>query len=72
MLNGDATAQGLDAFQIPVGDGFAMVEKPVQSFEGRFAVDLLEHIQKARDAFVVGGVQTERPFVCGQQRDHCP
>ena len=69
MLDGDAAAQRFDAFQISVGNRFAMVEEPVQSFERHFAVHFLKHIQKAGDAFVVSGVQAERPFVRGQQRN---
>ena len=52
------------------GHGFAVIEEPVQAFEGHIAVYFLKHIQKARDAFVIGGVQTKWPFVGGQQRDH--
>ena len=68
VLNCDTATQGFDAFQVFVGNGFAMVEKPVQTFERDIAIDLLKNIQKARDAFVVGGVKTERPFVSSQQR----
>src|SRR5208283_1930760 len=69
VLNRDTASQGFDAFQVFVGNSFAMVEEPVQTFERDIAIDLLKNIQKARDAFVVGGVKTERPFVSSQQRD---
>jgi hypothetical protein len=45
-----------------------MVEEPIQALERNFTVYLLEHIEESRDAFIVGGMQPERPFVCGQQR----
>ena len=59
----------LDAFEAAVGDGFAMIEEPVCSFEGDFAVHLFEHVQHAGDAFVIGRVNAERPFIGGQQRN---
>ena len=68
MLNGDAAAQRFHAFQVAVGNRLAMVEEPVQSFERHFAIHFLEHIQEARDAFVVGRVQAERPLVGREQR----
>jgi hypothetical protein len=67
MLNGDAAAQGFDAFQIFIGHSFAMVEEPIQPLERNFTIDLLEHFQETRDAFVISCVQTERPFIRSQQ-----
>ena len=69
MLDRDAAAERLHAFQVAVGDRLAVIEEPVQSPERHVAVDFLEHIQEARDALIVSGVQTERPFVGGQKRD---
>ena len=66
MLNGDATAERFYPFQVSVGNGFAVVEEPVQPFERHVAIHLLEHIQKSRDAFVVSRVQAERPLVRSQ------
>ncbi|MCY1524107.1 hypothetical protein D9M68_590270 [compost metagenome] len=47
-----------------------MVEEPGQAVEGDVAVDLLEHVEHARDGFVVGGVQTERPALFHQVAHH--
>src|SRR6266478_1585139 len=68
MLNGNSAAQCSNAFEVPVRNGFAMIEKPVQSFERYVAVYFLIYIEKAVDAFVISGVKPERPFVGGQQR----
>ena len=69
MLNGDAAAQRPHALQVAFGNRLAVVEEPIQSSKGYVAVHFLENIQKARDAFIVGGVQAERPFVGRQKRD---
>src|SRR5882724_2116672 len=45
-----------------------MIEKPVQPFERHVTVDFLIYIEKAVDAFVISGVDPERPFVGGEQR----
>src|SRR6266446_523299 len=68
MLNGNSASQCSNAFEVSVGDGFAMIEKPVQPFERHVAVYFLIYIEKAVDAFVISGVQPEWPFVGGQQR----
>src|SRR5882672_8677709 len=68
VLDRDASTECLYSFKVSVGDGFAMIEKPVQSFERHVAVYFLVYIEKAVDAFVVSGVDPERPFVGGQQR----
>jgi hypothetical protein len=44
MLNGDAPAEGFNALQVPVGNGLAMVKKPVQSCEWHLAVNFLKYI----------------------------
>ena len=44
MLNGDAAAERLDAFQIAVGNGFAMIEEPIQPLERHVAIHILEYI----------------------------
>src|SRR5262249_22853628 len=53
VLDRDASTQCPHPFEVAVGDGFAMIEKPVQSFERRVAVHFLKYVQKAIDAFVV-------------------
>src|SRR5579862_2686213 len=68
VLDGDPSTECLYPFEISLGDGFAMIEKPVQSFERHVAVYFLIYIEKAVDAFVISGVQSERPFIGGQQR----
>ena len=50
----------------------AMVEEPVQALERNVAVDLLEHVERARDRLVVGGVQPPRPAVLREQRGRPP
>ncbi len=47
-----------------------MIEEPVQAFEGDLAIHLLKDIQGARNCFVVGGVQPERPAVLDQVSNH--
>ncbi|MNZ64061.1 hypothetical protein D3C78_822230 [compost metagenome] len=47
-----------------------MVEEPRQTVEGNIAVDLLEHVEHARDGLVVGGVQAERPALLDQVAHH--
>ncbi|MNO85063.1 hypothetical protein D3C76_764230 [compost metagenome] len=47
-----------------------MVEEPGQAVEWNVAVDLLEHVEHARDRFVVGGVQAERPALLDQVAHH--
>ena len=69
MLNGDAAAKLGDPVDVAVVDGLGMVEEPMQAVERDVAVDLLEHVQRARDRLVVGGVQPPRPAVLRQQTD---
>ena len=67
MLDGDAAAKRFDSLKVSVGNSFAVVEEPVEPFEGHVAINSLEYIEKAGDAFVISSVETERPFVGGQQ-----
>ena len=69
MLNRNAAAHCLHAFQVAVRNGLAVVEKPVQSFEWNVAVHFLEDVQEAGDALIISRVQPEWPFVCSQQAD---
>ena len=70
MLDGDAAAQCGDPVDVPRRDGLGVVEEPVEASQRRIAVHALEHIQRARDGLVVGGVQAERPAVLRQEADH--
>ena len=67
MLDGDATAEGLDALDVAVRDRLAVIEEPVQIAQGHGAVDLLEALQGVPNRLVVGGVQAEGPAVFGEQ-----
>jgi len=49
-----------------------MVEEPVQSFEWNIAMTFSKTFKEPRDAFVVGGMQTKRPFICSKQRHKPP
>src|SRR5438034_8528715 len=69
MLDGDAAAERLYTFEIAIGNGLAVIEEPVQPLEWYVAVYFLKHVEEARDAFVVGRVQAERPFVRREQRN---
>jgi len=60
-------AQRFDTLQVPVGNRFAMVEKPMEAFKWHFPIYFLIHIEKSRDAFIVCSVQAERPLVSGEQ-----
>ena len=70
MLDGDAAAQRFNALQVAVGDRLAVIEEPVEPLEGNLAIDLLEHVQEAADAFIECGVQPERPSVGCQESHH--
>src|SRR4029077_610825 len=52
-----------------IRNGLAVVEDPVQALERQVTVHSLKNVQETRDAFVVGCVQPERPFVSREQRD---
>ena len=67
MLVTWGTSLSLD---VPMTGSLAVIEKPVEAFEGHFAVHVLIDIQEARDAFIVSGMQSERPLVRGEQRHH--
>src|SRR5258705_4238728 len=70
VLNGYAAPQRFYTLDIPVGDRFTMVKKPVEAIKRDLAVDFLVDVQDARDRLVVGRVQTERPAVRGQVADY--
>ncbi|MNY20430.1 hypothetical protein D3C86_1539080 [compost metagenome] len=70
MLGCDAAAKRGDAVDRAVGDGFGMIEKPVQPFERDIPVDLFEDIQRPRNGLVIGGVQTPGPAVFRQNPDN--
>jgi hypothetical protein len=44
VLHRDAAAEGLDVFNVMVGDGLAMVKEPVQAIKWNFAVHLFIHV----------------------------
>ncbi|MOA00021.1 hypothetical protein D3C78_1193650 [compost metagenome] len=56
VLDGDATAEGLDPLDVARSDGFGVIEQPGKTVEGDVAVDLLEHVEHPRDGLIVGGV----------------
>src|SRR5258708_7437082 len=62
--------KALDAIEALIGDGFAVIEEPVQPVEGDLAIHLLKDSQGARNCLVVRGVQPERPAVLDQVPDH--
>nr|GEU28262.1 hypothetical protein [Tanacetum cinerariifolium] len=70
VLHGNAAAQRLDAFELPVADGFGVVEEPAQAGKRRVLVHFFDHGQVAVDAFVIRGVNAERPAVLDQQAQH--
>ena len=70
VLHGNAAAERFDAVDVGLGNGFRMVEEPVQAVERNVAVHLLENVQHAADGFVIGGVQAERPAVLHQMAHH--
>jgi hypothetical protein len=49
-----------------IGDRFGVVEKPVQSLQRDFAVDLLENVERAAEDLVIGGVKPPWPAIFGQ------
>lgn len=70
VLNRYAAAQRFDAFDIAFGDGFRMIEEPVQTIERNFAIYLLEDVEHPADGLIVGGVQAEWPAVLYQVAHH--
>jgi hypothetical protein len=46
-----------------------MIEEPVQPFQRRVLVDLLEHVERARDCFVIGRMHPPGPFVLDKNAD---
>lgn len=70
MLYGNAAAQRFNAFDIALGDGFRMIEEPVQPVERNIAIHLLEDVEHPADGFIIGGVQAERPAVFNQMAHH--
>ena len=56
-----------DAVDVAIGDRLGVVDDPVQAIERHVAIDLLVDIEDARDAFVVGGVDAERPAILRKQ-----
>ena len=51
-------------------DGLRVIEEPSQLVDRHVAMHALEHVEEARDRFVVGGVQPERPSMLGQVANH--
>ncbi len=47
-----------------------MIEEPVQPFERDVLVDLLEHVERAADRFVVGRMHAPRPAVLRKHAHH--
>lgn len=70
VLDGQPATERADAVDVARGDGLGVVDEPVQAVERNLAVDLLVHIQDAVDAFVVGGMDAERPPLLDQQPHH--
>ena len=70
VLHGNAAAQRFDAFDIALGDGFRMIEEPVQPVERNIAIHLLEDVEHPADGFIIGGMQAERPAVFNQMAHH--
>ncbi|KAG1389556.1 hypothetical protein G6F59_015504 [Rhizopus arrhizus] len=70
MLHGHAAAHRGDAVDGSLRDGFGVVEEPVQAGQRHVLVDAFEDIQRARDGFVIGGVQAPGPAVLRQDAHH--
>jgi hypothetical protein len=70
VLHRNAAAQRFHAFNIALGNGFRMIEEPVQAVERNIAVHLLKHVQHPADGFIIGGMQAERPAVFHQMAHH--
>src|SRR5260370_6915035 len=47
-----------------------MVNEPMQSLERHFPVYVFVHVESARDGLVVSCMETERPAILREQRDH--
>src|SRR5690554_3211011 len=66
ILNRDPSTQRAHAFDVTRRNGFCVVEEPWQTVEGNILIYPFEHIQHARDGFVVGRMQAERPSMFHQ------
>ena len=68
MLNGDPAAQSPDPFDVPIRNGFGVIEEPMQPVQRHFPVHLLVSVQRVFDRFVVGRVHAKRPTVLREER----
>ncbi len=66
VLNGDTAAECFDAFDVAIGDRLAVVEEPVKTVKWDLAIHFFVHVQGARDGYLVGRVQSERPAILGE------
>jgi hypothetical protein len=47
-----------------------VIEEPFQAIERNVSIDALEHVERARDRLVVGGMQPPRPAILDQDANH--
>src|SRR5262249_31754251 len=45
VLDGNSTAEGFDALEVTIRDGFTMVEEPMQIAEGNLTIHLFVHVE---------------------------
>ncbi len=69
MLHGDAAAECSNPIDVARRNRLCMVEEPMQPIERHVAIDRLEHVERAGDRLVIGGVQPPRPASFGEQTD---
>lgn len=69
MLYRDPAAERRDPVDVAVADRFGVIEKPVDTVKRNVLRDLLVYVQRAADRLVVGGMQSPRPFMLGEQAD---
>ena len=70
MLYRDSTAESGDAVDRAIRDRLRVIEEPVQPVERDVAGDALVDVERAADRLVVGGVQSPRPPIRGENPYH--
>ena len=63
VLHRDAAAQRFDPLDVAIGDGLAVIEEPVQTRKGNFAIDFFIDVERACDRLIISRVQAKRPTI---------
>jgi hypothetical protein len=70
VLHRDSTAQRLHPLDVAIGDGFAVIEEPVQAVKRNLSIHFFINLQCSLDRLVVCRVQAKRPAILYKMPDH--